>query len=109
MDLVRGGTFIGILLVVWVSLRPFIDLGNAALKDVSTGNETPTYLAFGVFTVLTMALAMRDNLPGLRTLLSPGYMLFGGWIVLSVVLSLDPSTSIPSLRADGLRIRWRRP
>ena len=94
MDLVRGGTFIGILLVVWVSLRPFIDLGNAALKDVSTGNETPTYLAFGVFTLLTMALAMRDSLPGLRTLLSPGYMVFGGWIVLSVMLSLDPSTSI---------------
>ncbi len=94
MDLVRGGTFIGILLVVWVSLRPFIDLGNAALKDVSTGNETPTYLAFGVFTLLTLALAMRDSVPGLRTLLSPGYMVFGGWIVLSVMLSLDPSTSI---------------
>ena len=94
MDLLRGATFIGILLVVWVSLRPFIDLGNAALKDVSTGNETPTYLAFGVFTVVTLALAMRDNSPGLLTLLSPGYMLFGGWIVLSVVLSLDPGTSI---------------
>lgn len=94
MDLLRGGTFISVLLVVWVTLRPFVDLGNAALKDVSTGNETPTYLAFGVFTVLTIALAMRDNLPGLLTLLSPGYLLFGGWIVLSVVLSLDPSTSI---------------
>jgi O-antigen ligase len=94
MDLLRGGVFISVFLVVWVSLRPFIDLGNAALKDVSTGNETPTYVLFGIFTVVTIALAMRDNVPGLLTLLSPGYMLLGGWIVLSVVLSLDPSTSI---------------
>ena len=53
MDVLRGATFIGALLVAWVSLRPFIDLGNAALKDLSTGNETPTYLAFGVLAVLT--------------------------------------------------------
>ena len=94
LDLLRGGTFIGALLLAWVSLRPFIDLGNADLRDLTTGNETLTYLAFGGFTVLTVALAMRDNASGLLTLLSPGYALFGGWIVLSVVLSLEPSTSI---------------
>ena len=37
---------------------------------------------------------MRDNMRGLATLLSPGYLLFGGWIVATVVLSLDPGTSI---------------
>ena len=35
-----------------------------ALKDLSTGNETLTYLAFGVLAVLMVALAMRDNLRG---------------------------------------------
>ncbi|MBU6461939.1 MAG: O-antigen ligase family protein [Bradyrhizobium sp.] len=94
MDVLRGATFIGVLLLAWVSLRPFIDLGNQALKDMSTGNETLTYLAFGGFAVLTLALAMRDNMPGLATLLSPGYLLFGGWILLTVLLSLDPGTSI---------------
>ncbi len=94
MDVLRGAAFIGALLLAWVSLRPFIDLGNAELKDLSTGNETLTYLAFGCLAVLTLALAMRDRLPGLMTLLSPGYILFAGWIVLSVVLSLDPDTSI---------------
>ncbi len=93
-DVLRAAAFIGALLLAWVSLRPFIDLGNAELKDLSTGNETLTYLAFGGFAALTLALAMRDHLPGLMTLLSPGYILFAGWIVLSVVLSLDPDTSI---------------
>lgn len=94
MDLLRAATFIGTLLLAWVSLRPFADLGNPNLKDVSTGNETATYLAFGLLAVLMIALAMRDNLPGLATLLSPGFLLLGGWIVLSVLISLDPSTSI---------------
>jgi O-antigen ligase len=93
-DVLRGATFVGAFLLAWISLRPFIDLGNQALKDLSTGNETLTYLAFGGMAVLTLVLAMRDNLPGLATLLSPGYILFAGWIVLSVVLSLDPDTSI---------------
>ena len=94
MDMLRGATFIGALLLAWVSLRPFIDLGNQQLKDLTTGNETLTYLAFGGLAVLTLSLAMRDNMRGLTALLSPGYLLFGGWIVLSVVLSLDPGTSI---------------
>jgi O-antigen ligase len=94
MDLLRGATFIAVLLLAWVSLRPFIDLGNAELKDLSTGNEALTYLAFGGFATLMLALAMRDNMPAVMTLLSPVYLLFGGWIVLTVLLSLDPNTSI---------------
>ncbi len=94
MDAVRGTAFIGALLLAWISLRPFIDLGNQQLKDISTGNETLTYLAFGGMAVLTVALAMRDNMRGLVTLLSPGYILFSVWIVATVVLSLDTGTSI---------------
>jgi O-antigen ligase len=94
MDVVRGAAFIGALLLAWVSLRPFVDLGLVQIGDVTTGNEVPTYLAFGGMAVLTVALALRDNLRGLATLLSPGYILFGGWIVATVALSLDPGTSI---------------
>ena len=94
MDVVRGITFIGALLLAWISLRPFVDLGNQQLKDTTTGNETMTYLVFGGLAVLTLALAMRDNLRGLATLLTPAYLLFGGWIATTVVLSVDPATSI---------------
>ena len=94
MDVIRGATFIGALLLAWISLRPFVDLGNQQLKDTTTGNETMTYLVFGGLAVLTLALAMRDNLRGLATLLTPAYLLFGGWIATTVVLSVDPATSI---------------
>src|SRR3979411_3450312 len=94
MDLVRAAAFIGTLLLVWVSLRPFVDLSGSQLKDLTTGNETLTYAAFGCLALLTVALAMRDNMRGLATLLSPSFVLFAGWVFITVVLSLDPGTSI---------------
>jgi O-antigen ligase len=92
MDVVRGATFIGVLLLAWISLRPFIDLSDSS--DPTTGNEALTYVAFGCFAVLMVGLAMRDHVQSLLTLLSPGYILFGAWIVATVVLSLDPATSV---------------
>jgi O-antigen ligase len=97
MDIVRGAAFIGTFLLAWVSLRPFVDLSEMQIGDVSTGNEVPTYVAFAGMAVLTVALTLGDNKRGLATLLSPGFVLFGGWILASVVLSLDPSTSIRRL------------
>jgi O-antigen ligase len=97
MDIVRGAAFIGTFLLAWVSLRPFVNLSEMQIGDVSTGNEVPTYAAFGGMAVLTVWLTVRDNIRGLATLLSPGFILFGGWILASVLLSLDPSTSIRRL------------
>jgi O-antigen ligase len=97
MDVVRCATFVGALLLAWVSLRPFIDLSDMQLSDFTTGNETLTYAAFGCLAVLGIMLATRDDMRGLATLLSPGYILFGGWIVATAVLSLEPVTSIRRL------------
>ncbi|WP_375412290.1 O-antigen ligase family protein [uncultured Bradyrhizobium sp.] len=94
MDVLRAATFIATLLLVWVSLRPFVDLSGSQLKDLTTGNETLTYAAFGCLAVLTVALAMADNRSGLTTLLSPGFILFGAWVFVTAALSLDLSTSI---------------
>ena len=94
MDIVRGATFVGTVLLAWVSLHPFVDLGNLQLADISTGNETPTYAAFGGLALLTLALAMRDGIRGLASLPTPAFVLFGAWMCLTVALSLDPGTSI---------------
>ena len=97
MDLVRAASFIGALLLAWISLHPFGDLGSQQLKDATTGNEVPTYLAFGCLGVLALTLALRDSRQGLSTLLTPAFILFGGWIVVCVVLSQDPGTSVRRL------------
>ena len=94
MDIVRGVSFVGTLLLAWVSLHPFADLGNLQLNDVGTGNEALTYAAFGGIAVLTVVLAMQDNMRGLASLPSPAFVLFGAWAFLTVVLSLDPNTSV---------------
>src|ERR1700760_2352443 len=103
MGVVRAATFIGALLLAWISLRPFVDLREQELKDsTATGNETMTYLVFGGLTVLTILLAMRDSLRGLGTLIAPGYLLFAGWTAaVGVLLSSDPSTSLKRFALTG--------
>ena len=97
IDLVRGATFVGALLLAWMTLHPFADLGSQEIKDAATGNEVPTYLAFGCLGVLALTLALRENWRGLSTLLTPAFVLFAGWIVVSVILSQDPGTSVRRL------------
>jgi O-antigen ligase len=94
IDVVRGATFVGAILLVWITLRPFEDLSNMQIGEVSTGNELPTYATFGGLAVLTMVLALRDNVRGLTTLLSPSFLWFAGWLCFTILLSFDPSTSI---------------
>ena len=97
IDLVRGATFVGALLLAWITLHPFADLGSQEIKEAATGNEVPTYLAFGCLGVLALTLALRDSWRGLSTLLTPAFVLFAGWIVVSVILSQDPGTSVRRL------------
>jgi O-antigen ligase len=40
---------------------------------------------------------MRNDARGLTTLLSPAFVLFGAWLLITVVLSFDPTTSVKRL------------
>jgi hypothetical protein len=42
--------------------------------------------ASGALSVLMVALAMRNDARGLATLLSPAFVLFGAWLMVTVVL-----------------------
>ena len=93
IDIARAALFVGALLLAWISMRPFIDLGDMLVAEATTGNEAWTYAAFGCLSVLTITFAVRDGMRGFATLISPGYILFGGWIAALVAMSLEPSTS----------------
>jgi O-antigen ligase len=90
----RGATFIGVLLLAWISLRPFEDLSELDLAETTSGNDAITYVVFGGLAVLTGLLAIPENRKGLATLLTPGFLIFGAWIVVSVVLSTEPAISV---------------
>jgi O-antigen ligase len=94
LDALRCAAFVATFLLAWISLQPFADLGELDLRNLTTGNETLTYAAFGCMALLTAALTLRGNLPGMRSLLVPSLVLFAAWTVLSVLLSLDVGTSI---------------
>src|SRR5580700_7112847 len=90
----RGATFIGALLLAWISLRPFEDLAELDLAETTSGNDAITYLVFGGLALLTAFLTVPENRKGLAALLTPGFLIFGGWIVVSVMLSTEPAISV---------------
>ena len=97
VHVLRAAVFIGSLLIAWISLRPFVALSEADVPDATSGNEALTYVVFGGLAVLTGVLTISENRRGLQTLLSPGFLIFAGWILVSVVLSTDPSVSAKRL------------
>lgn len=97
IDVVRAGTFIGTLLLAWITLRPFADLGELQIGDVSTGHDLPTYVTFAILAGVAVWLAMRDNAQGLATLLTKPFILFAAWLCITTVLSFDPGTSMRRL------------
>ncbi len=68
----RGATFIGALLLAWISLRPFEDLAELDLADTSSGNDAITYAVFGGLVILTGLLTISENRRGLATLCISG-------------------------------------
>ena len=92
--MLRAATFIGALLLAWISLKPFEDLAELDLTSISSGNDAITYAMFAALAVLTGLLTVAENRRGLATLSSPGFLIFGGWIIVGVVFSTDPAISI---------------
>lgn len=93
LHVTRGVVFIGTLLLGWISLRPFTDLTNLS-TDFGSGNDTWTYIWFGLLAVLTPSLALTNNARGLRSLASASFIAMVGWMSVTVVLSLDHDASI---------------
>ena len=92
MDVLRGAIFIGTLLLAWITLSPFTDLTAPQTFYKTEGGETATYASFGALAILALAIAAQNNMRGMATLLTRAFVVFGLWICLTVVLSLDPNT-----------------
>jgi O-antigen ligase len=90
----RDGVAVAVLLVVFVTLTPFSDLGDPKLLELSSGNETATYLA--LFLLLGAAGLLLHRTAGLllRSLATTENLLLLAWLlVVSVVFSIDPGVS----------------
>lgn len=94
IDLVRAALFIGTLLLVWITLKPFADLGEYEIGDFSTGHDLWSYVIFAVLAVAAVLIAAQDSTRGLASLLTMPYILFAGWLLLTSLYSSDPGTSM---------------
>ena len=96
-ELLQAGTAVIILLVLFLTLTPFPDLGDPRLLDATTGNETTTYVV--LLSLLALAsFLLRERLP----LILPAfyrweYLLMSGVLLTSVVLSVDATASAKRL------------
>jgi O-antigen ligase len=89
-----SGVAVAILLVVFVTLAPFSDLGDPKLLELSSGNETATYLALLVLVGSAGLLLHHGGSAPLRLLATTENLMLLAWLlVVSVALSVDPGVS----------------
>jgi O-antigen ligase len=90
----RSGVAVAILLVVFVTLSPFSDLGDAKVLEQSSGNEVATYLAlFGLVGLAGLLLHRTAGLPLHSLATAENLMLLAWLLAVSVALSVDPGVS----------------
>ena len=100
-DLARKAVVLATLLLAWISLKPFQDLSNPELADISTGQEALTYAAFGGLAAAALALTLGPHGRALRSFATPWFLGLAAWLALSVPLSQDPATSGKRLALTG--------
>ncbi|MBR0696885.1 O-antigen ligase [Bradyrhizobium lablabi] len=94
LDIARAVTFIGVLLLAWISLQPFEDLSDMQIGEVTLGSNAVTYAVYGLLAALTVALVLHENARGLATLAKPVFLWFAAGLCISVLISFDPGTSV---------------
>ncbi|WP_019904099.1 O-antigen ligase [Methylobacterium sp. 77] len=97
----RKAVFLAFLLLAWISLRPFQDLSNPDVAELSSGREGLTYASFGILAALALALTVVGHARALNSFVSPWFLALGAWLALNVVLSQDPATSAKRLTLTG--------
>jgi O-antigen ligase len=90
----RGVAFVGILALVWITLKPFADLGAADALDLGSGRDALIYFAYACCAASCLFLVFSSDRAALKRLATPSLIGLSLWIGVSCVLSQDPSTSL---------------
>lgn len=100
VDVLRVARFIGFVatvLLIWVSLRPFPDLGDPGIGDADKGKLATTYAALGILSILAFVLTAHRHARALRSLITPAFLLLCGWICINTIFSHDVGLSAQRL------------
>jgi len=104
LHVVRCLTFVGALLVIWVSLQPFSPIGDAASGEAGSGKLASTYLCFGLLAVVGLAAAVPGNGQALRSFAAPVFIVMACWMCLNIAVSQDRNISLQRFILAGCGI-----
>ncbi len=90
----RRFAFVAVFALAMVTLKPFADLQAALPSGPVSGNDVPTYFAFLALAGIGLALVRQHATAAFAALNRPALLALGVWIVVTALLSYDPSTSL---------------
>jgi O-antigen ligase len=90
----RAIAFVSALVLAWITLQPFPDLGAADALDLGTGRDALTYFAFASCAGFCLYLAASTDRRALQRLANPAFIGLALWVGLSCVTSQDLATSL---------------
>lgn len=90
----RAVAFVTALILAWIPLQPFADLGAADALDLGAGRDAATYFAFASCAGVCLYLAALRGRHALGRLANPAFILLAAWVALSAVASQDVATSL---------------
>ncbi len=80
--------------MVLISLEPFPDLRGAGLPGAVSGRFALTYIIFAALAGTAVLLALAQDGPSLRTLVTPLHLCFLGWMLINIVFSENRGLSM---------------
>ncbi len=89
LRVVRCIGFIATVLILWVSLRPFPDLGDPTIGDGEKGKLATTYITLGMLSVVVLLLTAFRHAQAFRSLVTPMCLLLCCWMCINTVFSHD--------------------
>ena len=97
----RSVLFLVILVLSWVSLTPFQNLGAIGNFELSSGNDILLYVAFGLLAAAAAVVVWLTDRPALRSILVPNYVVLVAWVAVTCCLSQDLLTSLKRVALSG--------
>lgn len=97
----RTATILVILLLVFISLKPFPDLASPEAIDGGDGRDVNTYLAFAALACVCLWQTTAADWRYLRAAIGPPHWALAMWILATSIISQAPVTSIKRAALTG--------